>query len=112
MVQQLQSVGTKPSQKEHLALHTDIREPVAFCIGKRLLCLHVREWFESICIEIQCDCLLPSMCIPQEKGKGVFLSIEEHARDWKTNVVVNFSYFTLMPFTSVTIADDLAVKLG
>lgn len=50
--------------------------------------------------------------IPQEKRKDMFLSIGQHARDRKTNVVVNFSYFTFMPFTSFTIADDLGVKLG
>lgn len=108
----LQSAETKPGQKEHLALHTDIREPVAFCIRKRLLCLHVREWLESICIEVVCDSHLPSLCIPQEKKKDIFLSIGEHARGWKTNVVVNFSYFTFMSFSSFTIADNLGVKLG
>lgn len=53
-----------------------IREPVVFCIRKRLLCPHVREWLGLICIEIVCDSLLPSLCIPQEKKKDIFLSLE------------------------------------
>lgn len=65
-----------------------------------------------MCIEVVCDSHLPSLCIPQEKKKDIFLSIGEHVRGWKTNVVVNFSYFTFMSFSSFTIADDLAVKLG
>lgn len=31
----LQSAETKSGQKEHLALHADIREPVVFCTRKK-----------------------------------------------------------------------------
>lgn len=51
------------------------------------------------------------MHTPGEK-EGYIPQFGEHARDWKTNVVVNFSYFTFMSFSSFTIADDLGAKLG